>query len=376
MKILFFSDSHPQSSSFIWQDFSHIREQEKAWYIFTQPSTFATDSQLLFVPFPLQSLRSRIAWRFEKWGLAVNYVDANFSKRLSALVEEIKPDIIHCEFAYEGIKLWDNLKNRADYTFLFSFRGYDSSYKLKNKAYRKKMASILAQPNVYSHSVCDYLKQNLNKNGIQTPRHQVIYTGVDVDFFSPEESVSPQIPVFIQTGAFNDKKGQEITLQAFSLFLKENPSKPATLTFIGAGKNLEKCKQLAHSLGISQQVVFVGKMNKAGIKKALLSASVFVHHSLTAENGDQEGIPNALAEAMALGLPVISTFHAGIPELVQPKAKGILVKERDIPAYAKAMADLYSEKKSVENRNIVLEQFSLATHLERFYSYYREMATH
>jgi colanic acid/amylovoran biosynthesis glycosyltransferase len=62
--------------------------------------------------------------------------------------------------------------------------------------------------------------------------------------------------------------------------------------------------------------------------------------SITAENGDQEGIPNVLKEAMALGLPVISTLHGGIPELVEDGVSGFLVKERDVDSLAERLAYL------------------------------------
>ncbi len=66
--------------------------------------------------------------------------------------------------------------------------------------------------------------------------------------------------------------------------------------------------------------------------ESLNKSHIFILSSVTASNGDQEGIPNALKEAMAMGLPVISTDHSGIPELIEDGISGFLVPERDIAA--------------------------------------------
>jgi glycosyltransferase involved in cell wall biosynthesis len=67
------------------------------------------------------------------------------------------------------------------------------------------------------------------------------------------------------------------------------------------------------------------------------SADVFLHHSVTTEAGDMEGIPTVIMEAMATGLPVVSTYHSGIPELVEHEHSGLLVAERNVRAYVDAL---------------------------------------
>ena len=78
------------------------------------------------------------------------------------------------------------------------------------------------------------------------------------------------------------------------------------------------------------------------VKVLLKESHVLVAPSLTSEGGDQEGIPNAIKEAMASGLPVISTFHSGIPELVTDGVSGLLVPERDAASIADSLAYLIS----------------------------------
>ena len=102
-------------------------------------------------------------------------------------------------------------------------------------------------------------------------------------------------------------------------------------------------------------------------------ADVFVHHSITSSNGDQEGIPTALMEAMAMELPVISTIHSGIPELVQNGVNGYLVQEKDINTYAKKMSEALKLGKLLKNREIINADFELTKHNEQLVQLYQKL---
>ncbi|TIU75982.1 MAG: colanic acid biosynthesis glycosyltransferase WcaL, partial [Mesorhizobium sp.] len=103
---------------------------------------------------------------------------------------------------------------------------------------------------------------------------------------------------------------------------------------IGAGELLEQLKRLAAELGIAGRVDFLGPRPHAEVKQRLRDAHVFVLPSVSAHNGDLEGIPVALMEAMAAGLTVVSTYHSGIPELIEDGKTGFLAPERDVAALA------------------------------------------
>jgi glycosyltransferase involved in cell wall biosynthesis len=375
MRILVFCDNHPRTASFIYQDYLAISEKADVRFVHSQPAE-NNDSNIIHIPFDFHSIRSKTAWYLEKYGVAVRHVDSNFKKGLNAFITEFRPDVIHCQFAYEGIKVWDCIDDRQTHRFLFSFRGYDSTYKLRNPAYRKKISEILTAPNVHAHFVCRYLRDNLNRNDVKTPRSLVIYTGIDVDHYHPDEGARINGgKVMLQVGAFNDKKGHEITLNAFKKFLDKTNRQDVTLRLVGAGKNLEVCKKLVLDFNIEDKVVFLGRQGKSEIRNELINANIFVHHSVTSPSGDQEGIPNAVAEAMAMKLPVIATVHAGIPELVLPEADGILVEEGDVSDYVDAMEKLIDSPRSTVNRDLVMRSFSLQEHVSSFLKYYSEVAT-
>ena len=113
-------------------------------------------------------------------------------------------------------------------------------------------------------------------------------------------------------------------------------------TVVGDGMLRENLQQLIEGMGIERQVKLLGWKTHEDVKMLLEESHVLVAPSLTSESGDQEGIPNAIKEAMASGLPVISTFHSGIPELVTDGVSGLLVPERDAGSLADALAYLIS----------------------------------
>ncbi|RWD14592.1 MAG: colanic acid biosynthesis glycosyltransferase WcaL [Mesorhizobium sp.] len=135
---------------------------------------------------------------------------------------------------------------------------------------------------------------------------------------------------FISVCRLTEKKGIEYALRALAAL----PRRDWTYSVIGGGELLEELKRLAADLGIADRVTFLGPRPHAEVKQRLRDAHVFVLPSVGARDGDVEGIPVALMEAMAAGLTVVSTYHSGIPELIEDQKTGFLAPERDVAALA------------------------------------------
>lgn len=135
-----------------------------------------------------------------------------------------------------------------------------------------------------------------------------------------------------------EKKGIEYALRALAAVRNTAPQLDWRYTVVGDGPLAPGLKTLCHELGLADRVRFVGPLAHAAVKDELARAHVFLLPSVTAADGDVEGVPVALMEAAAAGLVVVSTRHSGIPELIEDRVAGLLSDERDVDQLAAAIA--------------------------------------
>lgn len=126
----------------------------------------------------------------------------------------------------------------------------------------------------------------------------------------------------------------EYALRALARLRAVAPELAWHYTIIGDGPLRQPLEALASELGIAEQVSFLGSLAHQDVKEWLRRSHAFVLPSVTARNGDVEGIPVALMEAMAAGLTVVSSNHSGIPELIEDQKTGFLADERDVETLA------------------------------------------
>ncbi len=376
MRILYISDHGPYSNTFIRQDVELINKSHDILYLCFEDHNYYEHKTIKtkLVKYPSNSFKSKIRWRLEKKNHLFNWADKKFARKLKAEINKFNPSIIHCQFSYESVKLLQNFDSKKP--VILNFRGYGASAKLKNKHYVSWLNKIAQKPNVYPIYVCESLKKNLINKGINFINKGIIlYTGIDLDFFERSRKVILNSKkIFIQVGAFNQKKGQEVTIKAFAKFISTLKLKKHKLVFVGGGKNLNKCKKLVKEIKIENSVVFKGHLTQLEIIKELNKSDVFVHHSITPKNGDQEGIPNSILEAMSMELPILSTYHSGIPEAVIHKENGLLSNENDIQTFSNQMTEICNWQLLPNNRKRIEELFSLDIHIKKLKSFYAKIA--
>jgi glycosyltransferase involved in cell wall biosynthesis len=161
--------------------------------------------------------------------------------------------------------------------------------------------------------------------------------GVDLSVFGGSDPQNVP-PLFLSVGRLVEKKAPHFTLLAFRQVLQEVPE--ARLVVIGDGHLLEFCEQVVALFGLSGKVKFAGHCSHEHVAEAMRQARTYVQHSLQAADGDSEGTPVSILEASASGLPVISTRHAGIPDVIVDGETGYLVDEGDIEGMAERMVEL------------------------------------
>ncbi|WDE03944.1 glycosyltransferase [Thalassomonas viridans] len=137
---------------------------------------------------------------------------------------------------------------------------------------------------------------------------------------------------------FTEKKGLRYALEAVAK-LKDRIDVNYRLG--GYGELMADVQRLIIELGISEQVILLGPVGQQEVEEELSRADVFLQPSITALNGDMEGIPVTIMEAMARGTLVVSTFHSGIPELITHEKHGLLSRERDVEALTENLLRAY-----------------------------------
>jgi colanic acid/amylovoran biosynthesis glycosyltransferase len=145
----------------------------------------------------------------------------------------------------------------------------------------------------------------------------------------------------VTVGRLVEKKGIEHVLRAMRILLDRGVE--VEYRVLGDGPRRARLAALAAELGVKDRVTLHGRHGQETVRDGLERSDVLVAASVTAADGDEEGIPNVLKEAMALGLPVVGTRHAGIPELIEDGVSGVLVPERDEAALADALQRLARE---------------------------------
>ncbi len=177
---------------------------------------------------------------------------------------------------------------------------------------------------------------------IGAPAEKVHYNpyGVDCRSFSGADPAKAS-PSFLAVGRFVDKKGPQLTLLSFAEVHRVWPA--ARLRMVGDGPLWGACRDLAKALRIDDAVTFLGPRPQPVVEQEMRRARCFVQHSLEASSGNCEGTPVAILEAGASGLPVVSTRHAGIPDVVIEGQTGFLVDEGDIHGMASHMLRLIQE---------------------------------
>jgi colanic acid/amylovoran biosynthesis glycosyltransferase len=191
--------------------------------------------------------------------------------------------------------------------------------------------------------VCEFLGRRLVELGAPPERIVVHRTGIDLRRW-PYRERQPPVPGtlrLVSVGRLVEKKGIAPVLRSLRL-LVDRGVEPEYRVF-GDGPLRQRLEALAGELGLAGRVTFEGRRDQEQIRDGLDRADALVAASVTAADGDEEGIPNVLKEAMASGMPVVSTRHAGIPELIEDGVSGWLVPERDEAALAAAFARLAAE---------------------------------
>ena len=262
-----------------------------------------------------------------------------FGRRRAALDEflaEHRVAAVLAEFGHIGANLAPVAQAHGLPAYAY-FRGFDASKRLQSprivRRYRRAMPRLTGVI-----SVSRFLLDNLAAQGIEHPSSHVIPTGVDTELFRPGDK-DPHLVLAV--GRIVPKKAPMVTIEAFAAVARDFPQH--RLEIVGDGEMRGVCAERARALGLAERIIFHGARDHSFVRERLARASVFLQHSVTDPEGNTEGLPTAVQEAMASGAAVVSTYHAGIPEAVEPGVTGMLVAEHDSAGFAEALRAVIAE---------------------------------
>lgn len=267
-------------------------------------------------------------------------------------------DVIHCHFGPNGIigmylkEIFGSMK------VVTTFYGFDLSSYLAERG-RSVYSELFRKGDVFL-PISEYFRDILAGLGCDRKKIIVHPLSVDTGKFSPARGARAEGgAVFLTVGRMVEQKGIEYSIRAFA----ELSRKHGGIKYIIAGDGPLRTglEGLVCGLGL-KNVEFAGALSHEGISRLYRIADVFVLASVTAASGDTEGTPTVLLEAQACGIPVVSTLHSGIPEIVRDGETGFLAPERDPGFLADKMELLLTDpelrkRMGSAGRRLVVENF-------------------
>ena len=246
-------------------------------------------------------------------------------------------DIIHCHFGPNG-SLGALLKDLGIFKgkVVTTFHGHDMTHFVKT--YGKNVYNHLFKNGDIFLPISERWKNELINLGCDEKRILVHHMGIDLEKYRCQDRriKNDRKINILSIARLVEKKGIEYGIRAVAKVTKDHPA--IEYTIVGDGPLRKRVESLIGELDLEKNVKLLGWKKQEEIITLLKDADIFLAPSVTGSGGDQEGIPVVLMEAMAQELPVVSTYHSGIPELVQDGISGFLVPEKDVDALAERLA--------------------------------------
>ena len=321
--------------------------------------------------------RSSLRWLRRIWNVQIRKIPQQaYSDEISsmgALLAAYRCRVLHIYFGNNGL-FWLPLLRKCPVPALVSFHGADVQVNADSPVSKRLIQDVFAScALVLARS--ESLASALFALGCSPDKVRIQRTGIPLDTFQYFARQRPANGAWrlLQACRLVKKKGIELTLRAFAGFLKRYPN--ANLTIAGDGPLRGALEKLAKELQLGSRIQFTGFMDQYSLLTLYRSSHLFLHPSEETPDGNREGIPNSLLEAMSTGLPCIATRHGGIPEAVTHLECGILIPESDLAGVEDWLLRLAADdplrdclgKRAAQT---IKEKFDLTTQIEKLEQIY------
>jgi colanic acid/amylovoran biosynthesis glycosyltransferase len=337
--------------------------------------------------FPFEKVRfvrrSHLRWLRRIWSVQIRKVPPRAYpgevRSIRTLLVEDHCKLLHIYLGNNGL-FWLPLLRRCPVPTVVSFHGADVRVTGDSRAAQRMFLELFASCTlVLARS--ESLASSLLDLGCPPAKLRIQRAGIPLDTFRYVTRRKPANGAWrlLQACRLIAKKGLELTIRAFAAFAKGYPN--ASLTIAGDGPLRDELKELATRLRLDGRICFAGFVSQSALLNLYRDSHLFLHPSEQTLDGDREGIPNSLLEAMATGLPCITTHHGGIPEAVTHLESGILVQESDLEGLADWLQRLVRDDElrnslGIQAAQMVANKFDLTTQIEKLEALYLSLSEH
>lgn len=267
--------------------------------------------------------------------------EAQIQRAIKEALSALRPDVVLANYGHGGVLLAP-IAHELGIPMVVSFHGADASRRASKPQWQEKYRNLFENCALVT-GPSQYVVDRLVAMGCPRNQAKVLHYGINTDRLAATCLREPDQtrPVhFLFVGRLTAKKDPVGLLESFRICLDTLGPGRATLTMIGDGPLRETVAEAANRLGLGAALELAGSLPHDHVLGAYANADIYVQHSVVAPDGDSEGLPVSITEALAARLPVIATRHSGIPEVVMDGQTGYLVEERDYRAMGLRMADL------------------------------------
>lgn len=282
---------------------------------------------------------------------------------------------LHAHFATSPTAVARLAARIADISYSFTAHAKDIyGPEVRHDDLRRKLTDAAA-----SVTVSDYNVAHLRSaHGEAAARIARIYNGLPLDQF-PFSVPEARPPLILSVGRLVEKKGIADLVDACAIL--ERTGRPFTCHIIGAGPLEADLRDQIHRLGLASRVSLLGPRPRAEVVRCLREAAVFAAPCVVAQDGDRDGLPTVLLEAMATGTPSVATGATGIPEIIQNDSTGLLVPEHDAAALAAALERLLGDadlrvRLATAGRALIERSFDAQRNAERLRNLFDMASAH
>lgn len=378
---------HITAATFFYEIFNHLTEKPLILTVFKERKHFFHCDNL-YAMSDLSPLRFIYEY--------INYEIFNRSRFFEKIIREKNIQILHTHFGTVGIFSL-RIKERLNLPMVTCFYSYDVGLFKKALSIKfmqlfklffvnfkeaftvlniQKKIQLLFKNGEAFIALSKDMKQDLIKIGCPQKKIEIVDVGIDLAKFPFKLRKKGDTVKFLIVARFSEEKGIEYLIKAFALCKKKHEN--IRLDIIGAGSLQKSIEQLISMLKLSEDVKILGYYPYNKLPEAYSTHDVFVHPSVEIKDGKKDEFSTTMKEAMATGMPMISTRHAGIPEVIKDGVNGFLVNERDEVDLANKMnfiiehPDIWSNV-SIAGRRTVEEEYDVNKQVRKIEEIYKKL---